>query len=77
MGKARQESISSGADMGWASEHLAELHQQFEGVWIAIVDEEVVAASPSLGKVQGEAARETGRRPEAITVKYISRERSP
>jgi hypothetical protein len=72
MGKDRPETTSYWADMHWASEHLAELRQQFEDVWIAIVDQKVIAASSSLGKVKGDAARKTGRRPEEITVKFIT-----
>ena len=69
-----QPSSSYWEDMRWAGEHLAELHRQFENVWIAIVDQQVIAASPSLGKVKKEATRKTGKRPEEITVKFIMSE---
>ena len=61
-------------DMDWAQEHLAELYERYADGWIAISDQQVVAASPSLARVKRAAARLTGKSPEDITVKFIGRE---
>jgi hypothetical protein len=60
-------------DLSWAREHSTELHQQFKGVWIAIVDKTVVAWGTNLARVEKEAAKKTGKRPEEIPVKFIER----
>jgi hypothetical protein len=58
-------------DLDWAGEHGTELRQQFEDVWVAIVNKQVVAWGPNLAKVERAAARKTGKRPEEIAVKFI------
>ncbi|MBI3922412.1 MAG: hypothetical protein HY318_13405 [Armatimonadetes bacterium] len=59
------------ADMRWAREHSAELHGQYEDLWVAIVDQTVVAAGLHLGRVEQRAARKTGRKPEEIYVEFV------
>jgi hypothetical protein len=56
----------------WAREHSTELYEQYEDVWIAIVNQQVVASSPSLARVKKIAAQKTGLKPEEIAVKFIS-----
>jgi hypothetical protein len=60
-------------DLNWAREHSTELHPQFEGVCVAIVDKRVVAWGSNLAPVEKEAAKKTGKRPEEIPVKFIER----
>jgi hypothetical protein len=58
-------------DLNWAGEHSTELRQQFEDVWVAIVNKQVVAWGPNLAKVEKEAARKTGKHPSEIAVTFI------
>jgi len=58
-------------NLRWAREHSTELHQQYEDVWIAIVDQQVVASAPNMMRAKKIAARETGRLLEEIPVKFI------
>jgi hypothetical protein len=58
-------------DMRWAREHFAELHDRYENQWIAVVDQQVVAAGSNLGRVEDVAARKTGRKTEEIYVEFI------
>ncbi len=58
-------------DMEWASKHLRELYEQYEGCWVAIADESVVAAGSNPDKVKRQAARKTGRAEEDVTIKFI------
>ena len=61
-------------DFHWATEHSTELHQQYEDVWIAIVDKQVVASGSDLGRVEQIAAKKTGREPKEIVVEFIESE---
>jgi len=55
----------------WARHHSTELHEQYQDIWVAVVDQQVVAAGPSLRQVEKVAARRTGRNPEEIFVGFI------
>ncbi len=59
------------ADMRWAREHSAELHEQFRDVWVAVAGQKVVASSPELGQAKALAAERTGREPEEVYVEFI------
>ncbi|MDP6118014.1 MAG: DUF5678 domain-containing protein [Planctomycetota bacterium] len=59
------------ADMRWAREHSTELHEQFLDMWVAVVDQEVVASSQELGQAKTLAAERTGRKPEEVYVEFI------
>jgi len=66
-------------DLRWAREHSAELYRRFGAdspedgnIWIAIFNQEVVAAGPNLAEVERIAAEKTDRPPEEIPVKFIA-----
>jgi hypothetical protein len=59
------------ADRQWAHEHIAELHDQYEEQWVAVVDQQVVAVGPNLSRVEAVAARKTGRNPQDIYVTFL------
>jgi hypothetical protein len=58
-------------NLRWAREHSTELHEQYEDVWIAIVDQQVVASASNMMRAKKLAAQKTGRPPEEISVKFI------
>jgi len=63
-------------DLRWAREHSAELHRQYRNpdggiVWLAIVDEEVIAAGPDLAEVERIAAEKSGKLTEEIPITFI------
>jgi hypothetical protein len=58
-------------DFRWAAEHGTELSEQYEDVWVAIVDQQVVASGPNLARVEKIAAQKTGRSRKEIVVRYI------
>jgi hypothetical protein len=55
----------------WAAEHATELHKQYENVWVAIADQQVVASGPDPVRVREIAARKTGRSTVEIAVEFI------
>lgn len=55
----------------WAWEHSTELYQQYEDVWIAIADKQVMAVSSDPVGVRKIAARKTGRLTSEIFVEFI------
>ncbi len=59
------------ADMRWAREHSAELHERFQDMWVAVEGQEVVASSPKLGQAKAAASERTGRKPEEVYVEFI------
>jgi len=55
----------------WATEHSTELHQQYEDVWIAIANHQVVASGLNPVRLREIAAHRTGLRTEEIVVEFI------
>jgi len=55
----------------WALEHSTELHQQYEDVWIAIVEKQVVASGSNPVRLREIAAQKTQRKTEEVVVKFI------
>jgi hypothetical protein len=47
--------------MDWAYANHADLERAYPNQWVAIVDEQVVAAGPDLGEVESQAAEVTDR----------------
>ena len=58
-------------DVDWKDAHLAELSELYPNQWIAVWDEQVVAAKPGLGQAKREAARKTGKDEREISAFYI------
>ncbi len=58
----------------WAREHAIELYQQYEDVWIAIADKQVMAVGSDPVGVRKTAARKTGRLTCEIFVEFIESE---
>jgi hypothetical protein len=58
-------------DLNWAREHATELHRQFQDVWVAIVNKQAVAWGTNIAKVEKEAARKTGKRPDEIAITFV------
>jgi hypothetical protein len=54
----------------WACEHSTALHEQYEGRWVAIANQQVVAAGPS-ARVRELAARQTGRPTAEVFVRFV------
>lgn len=48
---------SDASALEWVSQHLSELEQSHAGQWIAVVSDQVVAASPSLPALTEQLAR--------------------
>lgn len=59
------------ADMRWAREHSAELHERFQDQWVAVVDQKVVASAPALGEAKTLASERTGKNPRDVYVEFI------
>ena len=59
------------ADMRWTREHSAELHEQFQDQWVAVVNQEVVASAQGLGEAKALASQRTGKNPRDIYVEFI------
>jgi hypothetical protein len=55
----------------WMRQHLTELHQQYEGKWVAIADRQVVAVGMNPRRVEDIAVRRTGHSPAEIYMKYL------
>jgi len=71
MSITRLEPLSLWEDMRGAEEHYGELCQQFEDVWVAVVDRQVIAASPSLAEAKQDAAKASGKVERDIPVLFI------
>lgn len=55
----------------WAAEHATELHKQYENVWVAVADQQVVVSGSDPVRVREIAARKTGQSTAEIAVKFI------
>lgn len=58
-------------NLNWAREHATELYRQFQDVWVAVVNKQVVAWGTSIPKVKKEAAKKTGKRPDEIAMTFV------
>jgi hypothetical protein len=54
----------------WACEHSTDLHKQYEGRWVAIANQQVVAVGPS-ARVRELAARRIGRPTAEVFVRFV------
>lgn len=55
----------------WATEHIGELHQRYEGQWVAISDGRIVAAGLNPRRVEAEALRKTGRLRRDLYIRFV------
>jgi len=53
----------------WACEHSTELHQQYQGQWVAIANQQVVAVGSS-PRIREKAARKIGRSTAEVFVRF-------
>lgn len=55
----------------WAREHATELHEQYEGQWVAIADQQVIAAGSNPIDVRKRAARLTDHSTAEVFVQFM------
>jgi len=55
----------------WAREHATELHEQYEGHWVAIADQQVVLVGSNPIGVRERAARQTGHSTAEVFVQFM------
>lgn len=58
-------------DLRWIEDHADALYEKYEGEWIAVVNQKIVAHGKDGGKVEEEAIAITGRDPQKIAMRYF------
>ncbi len=58
-------------DLRWIEDHADELYAKYEGKWVAVVNQKIVAHGKDGGKVQKEAIAKTGRDRSRIAMRFL------